>query len=65
MKLLVHCLAISNKYQGYIAKANEHQAKLSNLDTCRCSGKSLLKAKIYPLSVNVGLKELSPSLLDS
>lgn len=57
---LVNCLAISNKYQGYIAKANEHQEKLSKLDGMSIKWEELIRSENISFECKRRIERIKP-----
>lgn len=58
---LIYCIAISNKYEGYISKANEHHKKISRLDNLQISWEELVKSENISFECKRRIEKIKPA----
>jgi len=58
---VINCLAISNKYQGYIAKADEHNQKLQKLDGMKVDWEKLIASENISFECKRRIEKIKPS----
>ena len=58
---LISCVAISNKYEGYIAKASEHQKRLAKLDSMVLDWKKLVESENISFECKRRIEKIKPT----
>lgn len=58
---LIQCVAISNKYEGYIAKAGEHHKKLQKLDSLALDWEELVRSENISFECKRRIERIKPS----
>lgn len=57
---LINCLAISNKYEGYIAKAEVHHRKMEKLDTMQIKWEELVQSENISFECKRRIERIKP-----
>ena len=58
---LISCIAISNKYEGYIAKANEHHKRLEKLDSMPLDWEKLVSSDNISFECKRRIERIKPT----